>query len=140
MQISFISCGKYRIRLTEITINHNSEPGIMRYWGTESIPDNGNVNVNSSNAYFPKLGGNYNNDDNCGLFYANVNNNSRNYNTNYGSRLASTIKLQPHLEGKLEIKSPRPCHLAKHEVKNPHQYVGTLERAWEGAYLLMQVM
>ena len=115
--------------MTAITINHNrAEPEVIRYWGTESVPDNGNVNSNSSYAYFPKLGGNYNNDTNVGLFYANVNNNSRNYNSNYGSRTASPhIKLQPHLEEKPEIKSPRPCHLAKHEGNNTqHPHVGTL--------------
>ena len=78
--------------MTYLTNNLNSGSGMMRYRGMESHPDNGNVNVNSSNAYFPKLGGNYNNDDNCGLFYVNVNNNSTNSNSNYGSRLASVSR------------------------------------------------
>lgn len=48
----------------------------------------GNVNSNSSNAYFPNVGGNYNDEGNAGLFYCNVNYNSTNSNSNIGSRLA----------------------------------------------------
>ena len=56
-------------------------------------PDNGNVNYNSSNANFPNVGGNYNNDDNCGIFYCNVNNNSTNSNSNYRARLTYLTRL-----------------------------------------------
>lgn len=51
-------------------------------------PDNGNVNVNSSNANFLNVGGNYDDGDNAGLFYSNVNNNSNNANSNNGSRIS----------------------------------------------------
>lgn len=54
---------------------------VLGHW-----PDNGNVNVNSSNANFLNVGGNYDDGDNAGLFYANVNANSNNSNSNNGSR------------------------------------------------------
>lgn len=58
------------------------------------LPDNGNVNYNSSNANFPNVGGNYGNDaGNVGIFYCNVNNNSTNSNANYCARLAYLLKM-----------------------------------------------
>ena len=80
--------------------------------------DNGNSNSDPSYAYFPNVGGNYNDSGNAGIFNCNVNNNSTNSNANNGARNASTLKFQPHLEGISEIKSPRPWHLPKHEDSN----------------------
>ena len=112
----------------------------MRRWGNGPCPDNGNVNVNSSNANFPNVGGNYNNGDDAGLFYANVNNNSTNSNTNYGSRNAS-ISHSNRASVQTEGKSPQPCHSAKHEGNNTHVYTLVLpSRAKERVPYKMQVM
>ena len=73
--------------------------------------DNGNVNYNSSNANFPNVGGNYNNTDNAGMFYCNVNINSTNSNSNYGSRLSYL-----HAPSRMGGEGPeQPCLLAKHD-------------------------
>lgn len=102
--------------------------------------DNGNVNVNSSNAYFPRVGGNYNNGENAGIFYANVNNNSTNSNANNGSRNASILHSN-RTSVHTEEKSPQPCHLAKHEGNNTHIYTLVLPSwAKERVPYKMQVM
>lgn len=46
------------------------------------------LNANTNNVYTLKVGGNYNNDTNAGVGYANSNNNFTNSNNNYGARFA----------------------------------------------------
>lgn len=89
-------------------------------------PDNGNVNVNSSNANFLNVGGNYNDGDNAGLFYGNINVNSTNSNSSSGSRNSYKAPTQIRVSG----KSTWPCHLAKHDWFSP--CVGTLDNSSEG--------
>ena len=60
------------------------------------------VNSNSG-TYVAYVGGNYNDNDNYGLFYLNANNNASNTNANIGSR---------HLVFKSTC-ALIPCHLAK---------------------------
>ena len=50
--------------------------------------DFGRVSVYSSRASFPRVGGNYNDGENAGFFYAYVDSYSTNSRANYGSRLA----------------------------------------------------
>ena len=111
-----------------------------RRWGNGPSPDNGNVNVNSSNANFPNVGGNYNNGDNAGMFNCNVNNNSTNSNSNYGSRNASILRSN-RASVQMENKSPQPCHSAKHEGNNTHIHTLVLPSwAKERVPYKMQVM
>lgn len=79
------------------------------------LPDNGNVNANSSYANFLNVGGNYNNSDNAGLFYANVNVNSTNSNANNGSR--NSYYYAPGASC-IAGKSIGPWLLPKHEMQN----------------------
>lgn len=59
---------------------------------TTGWPDNGNANYNSSNAYFPNVGGTYNNGTNAGLLYASVYNSSTNSSSNYAARIPGVTK------------------------------------------------
>lgn len=51
---------------------------------TDVWADNGNVNASN----FPNFGGNWNNGDNAGPFYANFNNSASETNSNISSRIS----------------------------------------------------
>lgn len=73
------------------------------------------LNANTNNVYTLHVGGNYNNDTNAGVGYANSNNNFTNSNNNYGARFAckSTMKNHrvPHLSNSLKEKNASPNRL-----------------------------